>query len=113
MGRNEETRQTATFDLMGKPARMYRVTQGQGAVLAASKARGGEFMISRLWAVLESLFVDPMDWHRLDSAIVSGKLDLPDVVKFLEKVVQHDWDAESLLGQHSPFRADQPAEDGE
>lgn len=96
---------------MGKPARMYRVTQGQGAVLAAAKVMGGEFMISRLWAVLESLFVDPMDWHRMDSAIVTGKMDLPDVVKYLEKVVQHDWDADLLMEGTSPFR--QVPEDGE
>lgn len=89
---------------MDTPVRMYRMTQGQASVLAAAKEVGGSFVVYRLWSVLESLFVDPVDWHRMDKAIVTGELDLPDALKFLEKVAKYDWDTE--LAKASPFRED-------
>lgn len=100
MGR--EARQTAEFTLMGKPVRMYRLTNGQGAALAVAREKGGTFMVSRLWAVLEHLFVDRADWDRFDQGLVSGEMSLEDALTLLNQLSTYDWDAELVKAASAP-----------
>lgn len=94
---------------MGKPARMYKLTDGQAAALVVAQQAGGTVMVARLWAVLEHLFVSREDWDRFDQAIVSGELELKDALRFISSVASYDWDSALSVIQGDSMTHPRPA----
>lgn len=87
----DNNRRTAWFNAAGRQVELYEMTDGQKVALAAVNARDPQAVMRRLWQVLESLFVHPGDFERLDNAVVSGRVDWDSVEKFYHTVLQHEW----------------------
>lgn len=87
----ESKRRTAWFNAAGRQVELYEMTDGQRIAMAAVNARDNRAVVQRLWQVLESLFVDPADFERLDTAVVTGKVDWPAMEKFSQDVAGYEW----------------------
>lgn len=87
----DPTRRTASFDAAGRTVELYEMTDGQKMALGAVNTRDSQSVIRRMWAVLESLFVNPDDFQRLDDALVQGRVHIKAVEKFASDVLRHEW----------------------
>lgn len=95
----ESKRRTAWFNAAGRQVELYEMTDGQRIAMAAVNARDNRAVVQRLWQVLESLFVDPADFERLDTAVVTGKVDWPAMEKFSQDVAGYEWPPKVELQQ--------------